>query len=125
MTDLTSFERAVLSELLAINTVPNSIRSQLSHVRVSRREESGVGVFVHLFVPPEVIHEGVEGFNQQLGGVFVDIPGLRYGLGFVLFVTNGVLDMLEGYTFGDEKWPAEISKFSLHSVRVIGRPGSM
>jgi hypothetical protein len=34
-------------------------------------------------------------------------------IGFIFRVTQGRVDFLEGYTFGDELWPEEISSFEL------------
>ena len=116
MTNLTPLEREVLTRSLATNAVPDAVRDQLNHVRVNRREESGVGIFVHLFVPPEVVNEGVKGLDQQVGDVIAEVPGVQHGLGFVVFVKDGVLNMLEGYTFGDDEWPADLSVYRLRSA---------
>ena len=90
-----------------------ALRRQVDHVKVTRREESGVGVFVHLEVPEEVIDASLVGTNLQFGDVVAEIPGLRHGVGFVVFVRGGRLDMLEGYTFGDERWPLRIATYTL------------
>jgi hypothetical protein len=34
-------------------------------------------------------------------------------VGFVLFIENGHLDCLEGYTFGDDTWPEIIESYEL------------
>ena len=41
-----------------------------------------------------------------LGDVHGAADNVKHGLGFVLFVVDGVLSMLEGYTY-DEPWPDE------------------
>ena len=40
------------------------------------------------------------------------ISGLRHGAGFVLFVDDGQLAMLEGFSY-DGPWPQDIKEFSL------------
>lgn len=119
MTDLTPFERDVLAASMASNTVPDAVRAQLAHVRVERREESGVGVFIHLAVPREAADERVKGLDLQFGDVIAEVPSARHGLGFVVFVRDGVLDMLEGYTFGDDEWPSDTSHYRLRSANKL------
>lgn len=111
---LTSLERDVLLRSLEA-PLPQvaALRRQLEHVSVTEREESGVGMFVHLEVPEGVLDPSIEGASFQFGDVVADIPGLRYGIGFVVFVRGGRLDMLEGYTFGDERWPSGLSTYTL------------
>ena len=50
----------------------------------------------------------------------VTVPGLKYGLGFLVYIDNGLLKMLEGYTYG-EPWPEHIDAFTL-SYSEPGRP---
>jgi hypothetical protein len=38
--------------------------------------------------------------------------GVMHGLGFLLLVEDGLLRMLEGYTY-DEPWPAEVRNLRL------------
>ena len=52
----------------------------------------------------------------HLGGVEATIEGLEHGVGFTLFLTDGWLDNLEGYTY-DEPWPDTIETFSLRYWR--------
>lgn len=41
---------------------------------------------------------------------------INYGVGFVLFIKKGVLDFLEGYTYGNEKWSDVIGNYSLNYI---------
>ncbi len=52
------------------------------------------------------------GLDIKFGDVIGDIPGLASGAGFLLYIKNGVLDMLEGYSY-DEPWPESINSFNL------------
>ena len=47
-----------------------------------------------------------------LSGVAAAIDGLRMGAGFVLFVQDGMLDMLEGFTY-DGAWPDRVEAFDV------------
>jgi len=46
------------------------------------------------------------------------MDGLQYGAGFLIFVRDGTLKMLEGYSYS-EPWPELIREFEL-SYRMIG-----
>jgi len=41
-----------------------------------------------------------------------DIEGLAHGAGFTLFLRDGVIDMLEGFSY-DEPWPKEVARFQV------------
>jgi hypothetical protein len=89
-----------------------ALRAQARIGRVEERSMTGVGFFTTFAVPTEA--PPVQG-SFQLGDVLSRIEGLSHGAGFVLWVKNGVLDMLEGYTF-DEPWPEQIGDFSLEYI---------
>ena len=87
------------------------LRLQAQHSRVSSREMTGVGFFTHFDVPPEVPRVlGQPKF--WLGDVYGAAENIQDGVGFVLFVTEGALSMLEGYTY-DEPWPDELRGLKL------------
>ncbi|MDZ4155408.1 MAG: hypothetical protein U1E09_02545, partial [Methylococcales bacterium] len=52
----------------------------------------------------------------KFGDVIGEIPELLSGAGFLLYIKNGVLDMLEGYSY-DEPWPSSIDTFNLRYVK--------
>jgi hypothetical protein len=45
-----------------------------------------------------------------------EMQGLVHGAGFVLFVRDGRIDTLEGFSY-DEPWPQQVSKFNLKYQR--------
>jgi hypothetical protein len=47
-----------------------------------------------------------------------EIAGLERGVSFVLFVRDGMLDFLEGFTF-DEPWPDRIDDYSVDSADTL------
>ncbi|MBS1910946.1 MAG: hypothetical protein JST22_03075 [Bacteroidetes bacterium] len=96
-----------------------TLRQQLDACRVESRELTGAGFYVKFAVPnfaPRI--SGNKSFN--FGDVSADIDGLASGAGFVLFVKDGALDMLEGYSY-DEPWPTEIKNFRLSYTTGIAR----
>lgn len=110
---LTQFEHAVLAKLLdGDHPALPALRAQLRACKVTGREATGHGFFTNLSVDRGV--EPVPGAvsRMRIADVGADIEGLEHGAGFVLFVTDGFMDFLEGYSYG-ESWPKAIDGFSL------------
>lgn len=111
---LNALERAVLEKLLAgDHPVLTVLRAQLDSAEVSSRELTGVGFFTHLKVDRSVERAPTPRPRIQVLYVGAEISGLERGASFVLFVSDGYLELLEGFSY-DEPWPPEISEFSLH-----------
>jgi hypothetical protein len=110
MEGLNALEQAVLDKLLSgDHPVLAALRIQAEKARLVGREYTGVGFFCDFEVPMDVpILKG----DFHLGDVTGELQGLANGAGFVLFIRNGRLDALEGFSY-DEPWPKEISTFSL------------
>lgn len=110
---LTKLERAVMEKLLAGDQpVHVALRGQLDYCHVTSREFTGHGFFANLDVDRAVSSTPAPVQRIQIDNVGADISGLKYGAGFVLFVADGYLDFLEGFSY-EEPWPTEISAFSL------------
>jgi hypothetical protein len=110
MASLSDFERAVLDKLLAgDHPTLATLRQQARDARVARRKNTGAGFFCDFRVEVE---DPVVPANFHIGDVLADVDGLAHGAGVMLFIRNGRLNMLEGYTY-DEPWPEEIRDFSL------------
>lgn len=122
---LTEFERAVLDKLLAGNhPVLAALRGQLASCRVSSRKFTGHGFFAKLDVDRES-NAAVPVQRAKIRDVGAEIPELKYGAGFVLFVADGYLDVLEGFTY-DEHWPRLVRDFTLMYARDrIENPGAI
>lgn len=111
MEGLEDLERAVLEKLLdGDHPMFAALREQAQSGRLLGRERTGVGFYCSFEVPPEV--SAVEPFDFEIDDVNGEVQGLAHGAGFVLFVRDGRLDMLEGFSY-DEPWPQEVSHFKL------------
>jgi hypothetical protein len=100
---LTAFEGAVLDALLAGDDRHLAVlREQRRVLRVTGRDYSGVGFFLHVEVPDAPM---VELRSLRFGDVHAEIDGLEHGAGFLLFVDDGRITMLEGYCYGPGPWP--------------------
>jgi hypothetical protein len=99
--DFTPLEKAALISIL--NETPqyaDGLRHQLDIAVVTVRENTGGGFLTTIKV--EASAEKVE-CPRVLGyQTHARVAGLEYGLGFVLFIDGGWLQMLEGYACGGE-----------------------
>jgi hypothetical protein len=106
MTNLTTLENRVLEMLLrGEDEVLTILRQQAKHVQVSSRKMTGAGFYSEFVVPPEVPRV-VAPLKFKLGDVNGTADNVKHGLGFLLYVNEGTLSMLEGYTY-DDPWPPE------------------
>ena len=108
----TDLERSVIEMLLAGNhPVLEALRRQFQVSSVTKRELTGCGFFTYFAVDRTAV-ASIDQESFRIGDVDATIPGLQHGAGFVLFVEDGYVDNLEGYTY-DESWPASVSGFNL------------
>ena len=111
---LEHLEEAVLTKLLAgDHPVLVALRSQLPGVLVSERRFSGAGFFTDLLVAEGARRAPLRSGKAVFGDVEATIDGLSYGAGFLLWVKDGLMIMLEGYSY-DEPWPDDVTGFALH-----------
>lgn len=102
--ELSPLERDVLAAILAPDhPVMNALRRQFERCSVASRETTGVGFFTHLEVPSDVPAAQVKPGRLALGDVTATIAGLEHGAGFVLFVEDGKIKLLEGFSY-TEPW---------------------
>lgn len=111
---LSRFENAILQKLLE-GDLPFfvNLREQLVECIVNDREHTGVGFFTSLSVPDHLPR--IRGLDVTFGDVVCEFPETRTEVGFLLYIKDGVLDMLEGYTY-DEPWPSPDARYSLKYV---------
>ncbi len=119
MIKLLPIEKAVLEKLLeGTHPLLVSLRLQLEHCIVATRELTGCGFYTTLTVLDDTPR--IDGLNVQFGDVVAEIAGLKNGAGFLLYLKDGLLDMLEGYSF-DEPWPEAVDAFNLRYNNVGSR----
>lgn len=115
---LTELEKAVLEMTLDKPGEPyETIRQQLAHARITARELTGVGFMTSLEVPADSPARR-DLPDMHLGDVGAELPGVKHGAGFVLFIENGVVCQLEGFTY-DDPWPDDVDIFSLFRLPQI------
>ncbi|MCJ8337088.1 MAG: hypothetical protein MJK10_01330 [Pseudomonadales bacterium] len=117
MNNLTKLEKDVLKMLLdGEDGVLLNLKAQLDLVSVENRKLSGVGFFTNLVVPQSCKASATNSSLEfRIGDVHADIEGLDFGAGFILYVEDGIIKMLEAYSY-DEPWPLTIDFFKLTYV---------
>jgi hypothetical protein len=120
MKTLTTLEKQVLEMLLhGQDEVLAILRQQAKDLEVSSREMTGAGFYTEFLVLPNV--QRVPGSPTfKLGDVNGRAENVSHGLGFLLYVKDGALSMLEGYTY-DEPWPDDVRGLVLTYASKEGR----
>jgi hypothetical protein len=109
---MTLLEKEVMKLLLdGADPALAVLRQQLEYIKVAKRENTGVGFYTKFTIQERAPRLG-EGKSFKFGDVVAEIEGLKHGAGFLLFITDGALDELEGYCY-DEAWPKEVIGFKL------------
>jgi|HubBroStandDraft_4_1064222.scaffolds.fasta_scaffold221396_2 hypothetical protein len=113
MQGLLPLEEAVIDMLLAGDHPSLSkLRAQLSLAEIRSRQSNGEGFFVEFEVPAGVERPSIQQKSLHIADVKATLPELKRGAGFILFVREGRLAMLEAYSF-DEPWPEAVTTFAL------------
>jgi hypothetical protein len=99
MRDLWAIEREILA--IAATEYPASaeaIRLQAATAQVVDFKNTGVGFFSDLAIA-ENVPTIVE--TSPLDSALGTLPGIEHGMGFLVFLKEGRLSMIEGYVNGD------------------------
>lgn len=87
-----------------------ALREQLSGLSVKERKLTGAGFFTEFATAATVNPVPLSAGQVRFGDVQATIRGLKHGAGFLLYVDQGLLHFLEGYSF-EEPWPECIHEF--------------
>src|SRR5688572_22981497 len=101
--EMTSLVRALMPLLLAgDDELSRTLRIQYARSRIASIDLTGVGFFADFDIDkaaPRAVPAELAG-----GSVDIELEGVRYGAGCLIFVRDGLLQFLEGYTY-DDIWP--------------------
>lgn len=107
----TDLERDAITLLLSVDDADcAALRAQFEHAVATDREMTGVGFWTNIATSDADPVPGRPNF--ELLNVSATIPSIAHGAGFVLFVREGRLRSLEGFSF-DEPWPDDIAGYTL------------
>jgi hypothetical protein len=113
MKSLTRLEEEVLRKLLAGKSRwLVDLREQARVIQPNSRELTGAG-FVTRFSVPEDLPRLADRPTFRFGDVSAEINDLKYGAGFLLFVKDGAIATLEGYSY-EEPRPKDIRTFRVY-----------
>ncbi len=93
-----------------------ALREQWMRAQIGTIELTGVGFFAALSVPSD--SRRADPANMTGGSATIEVAGMEHGAGCVLFVRNGHLDTLEGYTH-DGEWPPDARILHVSKVTPI------
>ena len=112
MDTMTPLEDQVMRMLLAGNDdVLAVLRQQIEQAQISSRKLTGAGFYTEFSIPSEIARlVGRQSF--KLGDVNGTAANIKHGLGFLLYVNDGAIAMLEGYTY-DDPWPDNVEGLML------------
>lgn len=106
------FESDVMQKILCeIPEMAEVLLKQYESAIVLNREFTGCGFFTKYQINDEYLSLKQKK-NIELGSVEANINNVQDGVGFVLYIRNGFIDSLEGYTYG-EPWPEVLTEYSI------------
>ena len=100
-TTFTPLEQAVLEAICqAYPEDRTALKAQLSTATLRSRENTGCGFFTHFTVDHS---SGASiGGGRLRDGPAAKVDGIKYGMGFILWLAQGYADCLEGYAYGPD-----------------------
>lgn len=105
LNNMNELEAAVMHMLLA-GDIPllEILRKQLAIATIVERKYTGVGFFTEFSVPLEA--ERPDGIGRLvISDVHGEVEGVEGPIGFVLFLANGAIGTLEGFSYDGGPYP--------------------
>jgi hypothetical protein len=96
-----------------------SIEAQLATAMVISRENTSAGFYTNFDVqrsPNVAIGDARE--RDLRHGPQAAIKGITYGMGFILWLNQGYLDCLEGYTYDDDTTALDLANLQFEIVHI-------
>ena len=97
-----------------------ALQQQIDHLRVSKAELTGAGFYVDFDVDGDVPRAVPPNFAG--GAAVIRLTGATVPAGCVLFVREGRIGTLGGYTYGNDTWTEDVDVVSVDDVLPI-HPG--
>ncbi|MCL1987266.1 MAG: hypothetical protein FWG64_04765 [Firmicutes bacterium] len=112
ISDFENFESKVMNAIINENAnISYFLKQQYSIAKIVSREFTGVGFFTEFEISDKSLKLD-KSPNLTLGTISAEIKGLNFGMGFVLFVNDGLIATLEGYTYS-EPWYGTVENFRI------------
>lgn len=112
----TEIEKAVIQRLLGDSSL-SPLRSSIrwDTIEVKSRSMTGAGFLTEFKSSPE-LRLFKEGTNLRWGKAGARLNDAGVETGYVIYVDDGQVTGIEGYTYGDE-WPTHIDRVELYDTR--------
>jgi hypothetical protein len=113
---ITELEKAVLQYMLADPELA-PVRSAVNFdaLTVSGREFTGAG-FLTEFERSKELKLFDDGVSLRWGKVGARLNASKLESGYLVYVDDGYVTGIEGYTYGDE-WPAQVEEIELYELK--------
>ena len=105
------FEKIIIEDI--IQTYPEyaeKLARQYGSATVVKRTVNNPGFYTYYEISDKTASLG-DGVDLRLGENQWNVNGLKYGSDYILWVKNGFISSLEGFSY-DEPWPTEITDIS-------------
>jgi len=122
-------ERQVLDKLLALTDRELSVSDlkiltiQLGHAIILSREMTGHGFYTRFFVAESALRLPNH-HSLWFGAVHADLPALSHGAGFQLYIKDGAVNELEGFSYDGpwpDPWPGQFDESHTYEVSEMPR----
>jgi len=101
------FEKIIITDIIEqYPEYKEKLKSQFDTITVQKREFSTYGFSTYYAVTAQGETLGSDK-NLQLGGYQWNISGLNRGSDYILWIKNGLISCLEGFSY-EEPWPEKI-----------------
>jgi hypothetical protein len=108
---LTALELAVMGAIAAGDRERTVMERQIKSLRLLKRDLTGVGFYTTFEMPEDTDRLDLDRWKiEDMGHGFAHHPGLPAGALFILWIRDGRIVTLEGYTAGGD-WPTDEENF--------------
>lgn len=83
------------------------LKEQYESVESKEITNTGVGFYINYKVSSHRLDEKKYSNKFHIGDVDGNVSGTNQNVGFILYIENGYMVMLEAYTYGDDEWPED------------------
>ncbi len=113
---VTELEKTVIGSILADRELnPIRLSVNFNAVTVRDREFTGAG-FLTEFEPTEELKLFDDVVSLRWGKVGARLNSSKVETGYLVYVDNGYVTAVEGYTYGDE-WPNQVEQIELYALK--------
>ena len=95
----------------------------LDKVEVLSRDYTGVGFYTS-FEKHECLKVADSKINYIWAYMGAFLNKEKINVGFVFYIKDGYLEMIEGYSYGEQTWPDHIESYDIFELRVKNDGGN-